>query len=185
MALKTFTLHAENTHCAAALYVPLPHSAYQTANQPGQTRPLPRRCRPLAAGEDRRFLEISGHRRAPRRYSPELSIVRHCSPSFDCRENERRLIRVGRIQEARMLNGSPLLLWLFLLQFGIQVNRAAGDVEGFGPVGEAFLFDGYLMATGADIDSRRRVSNKRAIYLDVCAGGGRFDTQQSLSSCKS
>jgi hypothetical protein len=37
---------------------------------------------------------------------------------------------------------------LFSLQFSIQVNCTSGNVEGLGPVGEAFLLDDYLMASG-------------------------------------
>ena len=72
-----------------------------------------------------------------------------------------------------------------MLHFSIQLNRAAGDVDGLGPIGETFLFDGYLMAAKSGIDSRGRIPNKRTIYFNVCAGRGGFDIQYSLlSSCE-
>lgn len=47
--------------------------------------------------------------------------------------------------------GLHLLRWR-LLQFGVQMNRAASDIEGLRPVGEALFLDGDLMDAGRDRD---------------------------------
>ena len=73
-----------------------------------------------------------------------------------------------------------LLLWRPLLQFGVQVNCAPGDVEGFAPVGEAFLFDDYLMASGSDGDRRGRVADKRSVNFNIRAGRRGFDRDRGL-----
>lgn len=64
-----------------------------------------------------------------------------------------------------------LLLWGFRFKVCAQVDCAASDREGFGPVGEALFLDHDLVASKGESDSGRRVADKCPVNFDVCAGG--------------
>src|SRR5271157_1357973 len=74
-----------------------------------------------------------------------------------------------------------LLLCRFLLKLRVQVNRAAGDVEGLGPVGKALLLDDNFMAAGSHCEGRRRVADKCAVDFYVGSGWSGVDGQRGLS----
>ena len=97
---------------------------------------------------------------------------------------------LGELAEARsplvckseFNRGSPsLLLRRFLLQFRIQVNRAAGYVEGLAPGCEPLFLDGNLMTSRGDCDRGRRIADKRTVNFDVRPCGRGIDGERGLS----
>ena len=68
----------------------------------------------------------------------------------------------------------------FRIEFGVEVNGAAGDIQSLGPGGEAFFLDADLMAARGEREGGRRIADKATVDFDVGSGGCGVENQRCL-----